>query len=389
MNFARRKKIFSGLAVASFLLIGVFLFRFTMMPHPPKIERATYFSYSVNEITALKTIFPTGDMTLHELLAWDDKLFQLVASHQYPDTTASRIYAYVLIAQHDAATLSYNTYGTYKGNVTSVSKEVLCLLVPDNCTALTEDIRIGGFPAEDAYGKALSDIVLKKVAARIDEEHARRDSYPGIFSSDAIGVETAGWKLWTLPDRTQFRATPRIVEVNKLTEESATRAPSLTDEQKQAVASFTGGPGTKTSAGLWLEIAGVMLAKERAPLERALTMRSDLACALADGVIMTFDSKYNVGNSAPFSPDKHIALVTTPEYPSYPGLQATLAGVAEQVIGYYAPDSDVFLARYVNNAKNATNWAGINFAIDNEEGYSVGKKIGTVAIEALHAQEKK
>ncbi len=388
MNFLRRKQIFFGLATIS-IVGGIIIFLwFCVMPHPPQTLLPTYFSYSANETAPLAALSPTADITLRELLAWDDEMFELISAHHYPDTTASRIYAYLLVAQRDAATLSYNTFGAYKGNLTSVSKEVLCMLIPDSCAKLTEDLRVGGFPTEDVYGKMLANIVVPKIALRIDEERARRAVYPGNIAKDAIGTETAGWKLWILPDRTQFRATPRVVDFEKSLDVVNKEASLPSDESKQAIASFVGGQGTKTSAGIWLEIAGVMLAKERAPLSRALLLRTNLALALADGVVMVFDSKYTVGNDASFFPQKNGALLDVPDYPNYPGLQAALAGIAEHIIGYYAPESTATLGQYVRSAKNATYWAGINFAMDNEEGYSMGKKIGMNIVEGIRTQEK-
>lgn len=345
----------------------------------------TYFSYSQKELSSLEKLKSPNSIEVEDLWRWDDVAFETVGATKTDATVASKFYAYLMVAQRDAAYLSRNARGQFKGSIDPVSKQVVCLFFSDSCSKIP--VR-----KQDDYSEALAKVVLAKVQGRIEEDKRTAKPYQ-LESGDEFwagkapfkGLDTGSWKPWLIPSARQFRLPPppdfNAPEGRKHLEEVKGLFAALTNKQKYAIAFWAGGPGTKTPPGVWLQITSNAIKKENMNLERALFVRSVFAMGLADTEIAALHLKYTYWAKRPFMiDDTIITFMPTPNHPSYPSDSSAVAGFSAAILNHYFPEETEKWNALTEEAVNSRINSGIHFRVDVEQGVTLGRKVAEAVI---------
>jgi hypothetical protein len=155
----------------------------------------------------------------------------------------------------------------------------------------------------------------------------------------------------------------------------------ITLEQKNTVVQWTGGPGTRTLPGQWLDLAEIYMRSKDTPLDTYASVRAVLSMAVADAATSAYDSKYAYQTKRPFMIDKSIVtIMPIPNSPSYPAGHTSISWAAATVLDHYLPEVQ---ATWDSNAKQAGDsriLGGIHFPIDVDAGTIQGKKVGNEAL---------
>lgn len=76
-------------------------------------------------------------------------------------------------------------------------------------------------------------------------------------------------------------------------------------------------------------------------------------------------------------------VVTTPNFPSYTSGHSTVSGGAAVVLAELFPDESETFHAQAREAAWSRFWAGIHFSHDNDEGLTVGRRIGEKAVQRM------
>ncbi|HYD02978.1 MAG TPA: vanadium-dependent haloperoxidase [Alphaproteobacteria bacterium] len=355
----------------------------------------TYFDYSEQELKELESLDSKNLMATQDLYKWDAKAFDLVATYTLKEDfshSTAKIYAYLAVAQRDAAYISFNEKGKFAGSLDPVSKEVLCLFFEDDCSDLEAD--------SDEYSNALAKIVVAKVKDRIKEDSEMLTPYTikdgGEYwngPQPSIGLSEGSSKTWVIESGSQFRVPPPpSFDSEEFKEQVAiTKAAvgNVTVDQKRKVVFWAGGPGTKTPPGQWLEIADDYMKKENTDFEKAINVRALLTMSICDANIAVLDSKYTHLVKRPFMMDSSILTVMpTPNHPSYPAGHSTLSGAAGTVLIHFFPEAKSEWEILAEEGGVSRVWGGIHYMMDHEQGKILGEKIAQEGLKQIeHADE--
>jgi membrane-associated phospholipid phosphatase len=363
--------------IATAVTIGL-----SLLLKPTRIQSSirTYFTYSQSDIDSLSKLSSRTVMSIDEVEKWENRTYELVEDHGDGDVDASKIYAYLAVAQMDAAALSLEASGSFTGNIGLISKDVLCELYQDSCGEL--------IATEDPYSKKISDMVVSQVKNRIVEDTAqttpntlRSGSQYWQGPSPQVGLSAPSFKPWFMTKGDQFRVAPPLdISTPAMQAEIATVKASLaaaTNEQKAVVVKWAGGPGTRTPPGIWLTLATDYMHAEDTPFDAYLEIRALVTASMADAVIGAFDSKYAHQYKRPNLVDTSIVtIMPTPNHPSYPAGHATISWAAATVLSKYLPGNQQEWERLAVEASDSRTVGGIHFPSDNKAGTTLGTSIG-------------
>jgi membrane-associated phospholipid phosphatase len=344
-----------------------------------------FFSYEEADLTALRAQSSTVAMSVGEVQKWEDKAYELVESHGSTDIDASKVYAYLTVAQMDAAALSFKVHGAFAGSLEPVSKDVLCEFYPDSCSSLitTEN---------DNYSKVLGGTVLSRVKARMAEDAAltkpvtlKTGSQYWQGPAPQVGLNAPSFKPWFITKADQFRVVPPPEPTSAAIKQELVTVKQMlanaTNEQKAVVVKWAGGPGTRTPPGIWLTLAADYMQAKGTSLDSYLETRALMSMAMSDAVIAVFDSKYYYQYKRPnmFDPSI-ITIMPTPNHPSYPAGHATISWAAATVLSSYLPDNKTEWERQAKEASDSRTIGGIHFPSDNTAGTTLGTNVGGQAL---------
>lgn len=348
----------------------------------------TYFSYSAEEADQLKDLNATGEVDLADVYQWDQKYFRLIADQKLNDVEASRIYAYLAVAEADFVALTSNAKGKPAGSINTIAQGVACEFFPTDCASMAID------EMPDALSKRATELVVAQIKARRAQDAqmtkplALKDD-PALWQGPdpKVGIDAATRKPWHLTSGDQYRVVPPpdagSAEYTRMLAEVKQALANITEPQRQAVVFWAGGPGTKTPPGIWLNLADQYMQDQGTDLDTVLAVRSRLTTAMADSVIAVFDSKYSYQRKRPVMLDKSIVTVMpTPNHPSYPAGHATISASAYVVLSHYFPEHKDTWKQKADEASVSRTWGGIHFPIDNQAGFELGEKVGNQALAA-------
>ncbi len=368
------------LLIILFFLYKLICFNSTYLP--------TYFSYSEAEKMSLKKLHSSQEITTDKLQKWDNIVFDLIKTNKLGDAPASRVYAYLYIAQHDAAFLSMDIKHSFMGNIDVISAQTLCLFFKKQCS----DLESQAHKSTDVYSQALANMVLTKIKSRMEVDKRNTHSYPE-KSADHFwagtrpyfGQDVGSWMPWRITAVKKFVASPppayNSPEWQHQLQLTKNALVNVTINQKKAVVFWAGNPGTVTPPGLWLVIANTYIFSHDMPLYKILLVRAVLAMSMADAVIAVFNSKYTYWMKRPFMLDPSIVtIMPTPNHPSYPAGHSTISAAAATVLTYYFPENDKEWQQKAYEASFGRVWGGIHFTIDADQGKMLGKRVGEAAI---------
>ena len=141
MKLQISKKTFTGIGgtLTTAVVVCVFLLNCQKTDISHK-SLPTYFSYTTEELDSLRSLKSIKEMTMEDLYHWEEEAFELVARNKTSSGKAARVYAYLMTAQRDGASLSFNAHGKFVGSLGPLSKEVLCEFFPKDCSAVALSI---------------------------------------------------------------------------------------------------------------------------------------------------------------------------------------------------------------------------------------------------------
>jgi hypothetical protein len=347
-------------------------------PAPREAALEPYFLYE----TGPRAETSEWQMSLSALEQLDQDMFDVVASSKPDATQAARYYAAVTVAQRDAAALAYGATQRYQGDLGTVTAVVTCQHFPARCDGAT---------SRDPLSTELADLVTAHVGERLARDGQTVATYtpPDGSTSDRPpfkGIDAGAWAPWLVEDPRRFRLAgpPAIGSAADLAQVAGVRAASqraLSDVEKTNIAYWAGGPGTKTIAGVWLQIASDRLELTGATLPRVLFVRSVVAMAAADASIAAMDSKYTWWAKRPFARDATLqTFLPTPSTPSYPSDSIAVSAAAARVLAVLLPDASSGVDAMVDDAARSRIQAGIHFPIDVEAAKGLGVDVADAAL---------
>ncbi|MFN8359679.1 MAG: phosphatase PAP2 family protein [Candidatus Kapaibacterium sp.] len=356
---------------------------------------------------------------------------------------ASRVYAYLSVAQYDALVASWKM--KYKYNrpapklvdnsivnvidvpsipsfpsehaaIAAASCEVLAFFFPKEKDYLVglamghEDsrLRIGAnvqsdIAAGDSVGKFISAKAIARAktdgagaAGKADTTRYRIPNISTVWKSIELQPDGAplrpgmlpSWgkvKSWAVPNVDAERpAPPPALESKEFKDalaEVKTIADSRTREQWRIADFWADGGGTFTPPGHWNYIAAGLIRKNNYSELRAARTLALMNISIMDAGVCCWDVKYVYYVPRPSQMDPSIKTATgVPNFPSYTSGHATFSGAASTVLGYIFPSEAGTLSAQAEEAALSRLLAGIHYRFDNEVGLRCGRNIGAWAV---------
>ncbi len=366
-------------------------------------------------------------------LAWNRIARDLVSEMKLNPVEASRAYALLSVAQHDALLAarqaqeefcrpapsaidsslsavghaSSPSYPSDHAAVASASRMVLAYIFPQKLDVLNRqaeqhtDSRLqGGLNLRsdiiegDRIGRAVALRVIEYAAH--DNPGAEAASTapqgPGIWRSSATpptpGLHPEWGKVrpWNMESGSQFRPEPppafeskefkaALAEVRLISE---TRSP----EQLRIATFWADGPGSATPPGHWNQIATELIQKYGLNDSQSSHVYATLNMAMADAGIACWDAKYSFWLIRPSQVDAAITTpVGLPNFPSYVSGHSTFSAAAAEVLSYFFPAEAKDLQSKAQEASMSRVYGGIHYRFDAEKGLELGHKVGVLAVE--------
>jgi membrane-associated phospholipid phosphatase len=338
---------------------------------------------------------------------WNDVARSLVSKNDLDPLSASRTYAFLSIAQNDAAAAAAKEDRGRRSDpepiahvaVTESSFAILSNFFPGAINQLkkahssfakTANYTKG--PGETiSHGATLGRDVAKRVLRRAHGDGA--DRHGEIVPPRGLGH----WRSEL--DRPPLR--PYWGQVRPLVMESVDRfiaepppaigslrfraalarvvflAGHLDKEQWNLVHYWADGVGTPTPAGHWNEIAAELIANRRLSERSAAKVFALLNIALFDTGIACWKTKYTYWLARPSQIDSAIKPnIRLPNFPSYTSGHASFSGAAAEILSHAFPDQGERVRKLAEQAAISRVYAGLHFPFDSDEGLATGRRIG-------------
>lgn len=379
------------------------------------------------------------------VLRWNEIARGLVMKYRTSPPNASRVYALVSVAQHDALALAaehhrrYNrtppsvmdervqpvlgaeltaTYPSDHAAVATASALVLAHLYSSRAEVAALERRSAEHKGSRLKGglSLRSDIeagerIGRAVAARVidrakDDGSKRQIPWPGEiprgpdkwFSSESPAVEPLRprWgfvKPWLLERGDQLRPPPPpelgSTEFNEALDEVRRYSQMRKPEQLRIAKLWADGPGTSTPPGHWNEIAADLIRQRRLDEIEAARVMAYLNMALMDAGIACWDAKYSYWLIRPSQVDPTIGLpVGLPNFPAYPSGHSTFSAAAAEILGLFFPEDQERLRLMAEEASMSRIYGGIHYRFDAKEGLRLGQAIGRLAAQREEEQRR-
>ena len=332
-----------------------------------------YFSYAPEELKALHQLPTNQNMDMLEVRKWDGIAMRAVEEKKLSFYDYTRVFTYLYVAQADAAYLSQNLIGEFKGSLDPVSYQVLSVFFPDLAkpTLFTEDL----------YSLALAQLITAQVDARIKHENSLSHLFyvPEALQQDfSAGLGVAKWIPWfAKPSIDYWPPSPPSLDNPVWKEQiAAIKAAQnpMTEEKKEVIYLWAG--LSYPWSGDWRNIVNQYLLCRSVPLKKAFSVRSTLMVGLYDSVAAYTTCKYHYLIPRPQKMDPSIRYeIPVPKHPSYPSGHATESTVATRILSLYFPADAKYWQIMAEQCRISRIWAGIHYPFDNEAGKVCGNKV--------------
>lgn len=370
------------------------------------------------------------------VLRWNEVARGLVMKYRTSPPNASRLYAMLSVAQHDALALAAEQHRKHRRKAPPALDERVKPLFPaevvsaypsDHAAVATASALVLAFhyPSR-AEGAALakkaeehrasrlragvslrSDIeagerigraAAERVIARAKDDGSKRQ-IPWLgeiprgpdrwYSSESPPVEPLRprWGFvqpWLMERGDQFRPPPPpaldSAEFKEALDEVKRYSQTRTPEQLRIALFWADGPGTSTPPGHWNEIAEDLIKRREMNEMEAARVMAYLNMAVADAGVACWDAKYAYWFIRPSQVDPTITLpVGLPNFPAYPSGHSTFSGAAAEVLAHFFPDERARLLAMAEEASMSRIYGGIHYRFDAKEGMKLGRAIGELA----------
>jgi membrane-associated phospholipid phosphatase len=372
------------------------------------------------------------------VLPWLERTIELVRGRltQKDPVAASRAYALVSVATHDAIVATWRAKYRYRrpapkaedplvpaGSAPSYPSEhaaaagaasrVLAYAFAEHPAPRFEEmateaansrVQAGVNVRSDVEaGLDLGRAVANKVIARAkqdrfdtkwDGERPRGRKYwrPPPGSVAAPSRPNAGQtKTWVLRSGSQLRPEPPapyassefVAEAREVLKVSR----DLTPRQKRIANIWAGGEGTPLPPGLWNQVTFNLVREERLSTPRAARAFALVNVAMSDAAVAVWDAKYTFWSPRPDTAIRDLGLdrhwkpyLKTPFFPSYVSGHSTFSAAAAEVLAYLFPDRAREFRARAREAAMSRLYGGIHFRSDNDVGLRMGREIGRLVV---------
>jgi len=367
---------------------------------------------------------------------WLERAMSLVAARAKDPPTASRNYALVAVAMHDAAIAAYHykrrygrpapdvegalerpadpSYPSEHAAIASAAADVLAALYPEAPAAdyRQEAVEIGearmaagaSRPSDVEAGADLGRSVAARVIQRARTDGADREwtgkppggapryySAPPGTAGRPVSPLAGTWRTWVLSSGRALRppAPPRFgtPKFDKQVREVVRAKAELTPRQEMAARFWAGGEGTPLPPGVWIQVVLSKLKAEPVSTPVATRTLALLTVSMADAGVSAWDAKYAYWDPRPENAVRDSGLeprwkplLETPFFPSYVSGHATYSGAAAEVLSdLYPREAAVWRAR-AKEAADSRIWGGIHWPLDGSVGLEMGRRIGKLVV---------
>ncbi len=360
--------------------------------------------WSCNKIQPLQ---PTEKLTFHPQVSavsddpatvWNQLTTELGLKAKLPPPLIARAYALVQVAIYDAIVTHLDGYQPPRALAAGAGSVVLNYLFPNEVARIKEvteeQIQLSVGPNQGLINAAFR---IGRGKGHLVVSYAKQDDSDAVFSGsqpsgDCIwtGVNPVlpmcgTWKTWIVTDGAEFQPPPPypcgleadLQDLQEVYEVSFTR----TAEQIAAVHKWADLPPPTIWNGYLAERVTVNNLSELASA-RAYAY---LNIAMFDAFVCCWKTKYTYWTARPFQrlPEDFTTVITTPNFPSYSSGHSTISGAAAEVMGEIFPSELEFFRSEALEAANSRLWGGIHFRQDNEQGLTVGMKIGEKVVDVM------
>lgn len=345
----------------------------------------TFFSYSSDELQAIRSLPITNEELNQQKCEALDPIIDELAEKPMPDGLATRLIAYLYVAQRDFALLSHQIAQQWVGNVNLLTLKILQLFYAD--------FRPPHFIQVDPYSSKISEIVFRKIEERFKQEQEQLKDYPPKLGPTYwkeevpyLGQRIGTCKPWLLTSLKDVQVIPPpnfdsiiwTFGIDQILFDQARLTPSM----RKIVLYWGGQEGPKS--GNWLAIANTYLQETRPAFPEFLLIRATLAMAYTDALIAAFDAKYTYWVMRPHMRNsKVIQVIPCPKHPSYPSAHSVTSAASATILSYFFPNEKEKWRKMVFDAANSRIWGGLHYMYDNEAGLIQGEKVGRMVIGRL------
>jgi hypothetical protein len=316
-----------------------------------------------------------------------------------------RGYAYLTLAQYDAATLaSHGRLGSggaaARGAVAGASAVVLTYLYPAEAPALEAIAQQqASAAAADADGFAAGNAIGRRVAATL-VAHARTDRFDAVWTGTVptgpgrwltngtppIFPLLGGMLPFLMKDGSEFRpeAPPAFGSDEFLSALAEIRRFSdgrpLHPEQLALALYWQTGPGGNP-ATYWNGVARDLIAGHPGTERDAARALALMNMGIMDGDIACHDAKYTYWFIRPPQADPGITVpFAMPNHPSYPSAHACVSGAASEILAGLFPDEGPRLIGLGQDAAVSRLYAGIHYRFDMRAGLAIARRVARLAL---------
>lgn len=348
--------------------------------------------------TAPATVSAQTSLRATATLHWNDYARDLVARN--PSAPASRVFAYLALAQRNAAVVARQTGRDTDGAVAGASASVLAFFIPNDAQAIEgnlvrEGASLGAngpraaFTAGVETGKRVADDVIAAAKADRSDNVATGSppTAPGTWVSQArppappLYRQFPGMRPFYLASSSEFRAPPPpapgsdafrndVSEVRKVSDNRTTEQLRIAQYWEKVTGSFMPGFWNRT----------VLEAAEAHHLSQADTAQvlALVHMAWLDAFSACADSKYVYWVPRPSQVDPEIRLaIDLPNHPSYPSNHSCTASATGRVLDGLFPDQKGRYFALAQECAMSRLYAGIHYQFDIDAGLEIGRKVAT------------
>ena len=369
----------------------------------PPAPRAPSFARSADQGTLAVT-------------AWNAIARELVSAYSSSPPAASRTYALLSLAQHDAlvtivtqgsaAQVRAHSRSDARVAVAYASARVLGAVYPAELAWLEAHAATANTNVEHpkAGAPAAATIALARSAADAVLSYAESDGSdavwdgtvpvgPGLWFSSLVPARPPllpRWgevRPWFLASGSAFRPDPPpafgspafLASVAEVRHYAETRTP----EQQHIAEFWADGPGTPTPPGHWNAIASEMIEAHRLDELSAARVLAYMNMAVMDAGIACWDAKFAYWLMRPSQVDPSISLaVGLPNFPAYTSGHSAFSGAASTVLAWFFPGERRTLDAMAEEAAMSRVFGGIHYRFDSDVGLRQGRAVGELAIRA-------
>jgi hypothetical protein len=416
-------------------------------PAPPGSPAEAAEVEELLSIQARRTEAQTKEATYWQkgaVLRWNEIAVGQVALHATSPVVASRLFALVSVAHHDAlvvvlqqqrihkrpapagvtplfAVPAESTYPSAEAAVAAASAAVLSYVYPakedvariEKRSRDHQDSRLwaGVSRRSDlAAGEEIGRAVAERLIARAKTDGAAE---AGVNWRGDIPVGKDKWqsaehpatvplrprwgtvRTWLMKAPDQFRPPPPLgldsPEFAAAIEEVRLISRARTPEQLRLAKFWGDAQGSPTPPGHWNNAAVALIAEWPAASPStelaAARILALMNMAVMDAGIACWEAKYHYWYLRPIQADPTITLpIGLPNFPSYPSGHSCFSGAAAEMLGYFFPAAKERMTAMANEASMSRVYGGIHYRFECDQGLALGRSVGKLAIEKAKAE---